>query len=1059
MKKILLLLLFAFIYKAAAFAQQNNEADQILKKSEFIFEGMVLKEDSVRDIKTGKLYKMHFTEVKKIFRGKNMMPGKTILLLTEVTYEQGGGDVIIHYPENWNPYPIVGKKAMFFTNSAQINTNSSLIKGETMIVTPIKIVFFQIINYYKGRADYAENKIGRGFEVFGYIFKNKEEYYNFLKQYSDITIPPLADEGFEKIPEDPDFHPGFPKGQIEQNNKEEKKSKKKENSSGSIEKLNQIDYAQHQKNYNDYMKYLQTKLQKQKNNPQNKSAGNSCKEFFISEYIDGPNKNKVIEIFNPSDSVKSLVGYSLKIFNNGAPTPLEVQLSGNVNPKETYVVAHPQADAQILSKANQTDVKMNFDGNDAVVLNKGTSTYIDKIGEIGVNPGVGGWTVPPSSSTKSHDLRRKIPIDEGEIDWNNGKNQWNSFPPDSSQNVKQHQNVCSASNDLSFSFANATESGTSPKYFEFDIMASANNNSTYFANCLLRIAYNSSAFGSSLVQNNKVTITKGSTYNTVTYIDPDANAIDETTSVLGVPFGDDWGQTSWNRTLVTTTPTQILHFKIEIQNCGQFSGIDFTDITFTPMFSSYTSNPTEDALTGTVSGYDNTTYDFGLDQELCPFKVTSFNSPVYPGSYYAGTTSNDYLLIINGNGFGATRGNGNVFFNNAHNGGQTQFKLDDTDFISWTDNQIQIRMPSEIKDTNVRKIPGSGMFNVQKDDGTFTPSNNPIDMPYAIINALDPSVPEGKIRIDLVNVNSSDPAAIIFRLDQSIINYSDPKAAAIVKRAVRDWYCEALVYFEVGNDTTINTIAKDGVSAIFFTPIVNNNPSALGGTKHWLKDCNDNSSKKHSFPVEIDIAIKENPSSPWFFDTTGAALPAGMTDFYEVILHELGHAALLQHITSPNASDDPQKLLFWAALAGPQTGLNRRYIKTNDQYGALNVVLKGETIIFNSCPENVSTLNLPPNQSCGTLGLPSHLFKSADFIIYPNPTENNFTVEFEIGINSNIQFTIYDYTGKQVQQIQKQQFQKGKYQEQINIERLTNGFYFFTANINGRIQTFKIIKM
>ena len=168
-----------------------------------------------------------------------------------------------------------------------------------------------------------------------------------------------------------------------------------------------IDYAQRLKNYNNYMQNLQMRMQ---NVAQNKS--NSCKEFFISEYIDGPNKNKVLEIYNPTDSIKSLNGYSIKIFQNGAPTPLEIQLQGNVNPKETYVISHPNADPDILAKANQTSNKMNFDGNDAVVLNQGISNYIDKIGEIGVNPGNGGWNVPPNGSTQLHDLRRKFPIDK-----------------------------------------------------------------------------------------------------------------------------------------------------------------------------------------------------------------------------------------------------------------------------------------------------------------------------------------------------------------------------------------------------------------------------------------------------------------------------------------------------------------------------------------------------------------------------------------------------------------------------------------------------------------------
>ena len=167
-----------------------------------------------------------------------------------------------------------------------------------------------------------------------------------------------------------------------------------------------------------------------------------CKDLFISEYIDGPNKNKVIEIFNPSDSVINLIGYSIKIFQNGAPTPLTVPLTGSINPKSTYVVSHPQASPAILAKTDQTHVWMNFDGNDAVVLNKGQSFYIDKIGEIGVNPGNSGWFVPPNGSTKDQNLRRKYPIDKGETDWNQGKNQWDIQPSDSIGNIKDHTNIC-----------------------------------------------------------------------------------------------------------------------------------------------------------------------------------------------------------------------------------------------------------------------------------------------------------------------------------------------------------------------------------------------------------------------------------------------------------------------------------------------------------------------------------------------------------------------------------------------------------------------------------------
>ncbi len=182
------------------------------------------------------------------------------------------------------------------------------------------------------------------------------------------------------------------------------------------------------------------------------SNGQGCSDVFISEYMDGPNKDKVIEIYNPSDQPIDLSTYSIKVFNNGAPTPLEIPLSGTLQSEETYVVSHPQADPAILLKADQTSVKMNFDGNDAVVLNKGQSTYIDKIGEIGVNPGQAGWNLQPTGSTKGQDLRRKFPVDQGETDWVQGQNQWEVMPAMAIDNIKDHTNTCNASTQLEVAF-------------------------------------------------------------------------------------------------------------------------------------------------------------------------------------------------------------------------------------------------------------------------------------------------------------------------------------------------------------------------------------------------------------------------------------------------------------------------------------------------------------------------------------------------------------------------------------------------------------------------------
>lgn len=169
--------------------------------------------------------------------------------------------------------------------------------------------------------------------------------------------------------------------------------------------------------------------------------GQNCNDLFISEYIDGVSKNKSIEIFNASDQPIALNNYAIQIFNNGAPTPLNIPLVGTLNSYEVYVVSHNLADAAILAETDQTDNNLNFDGNDAIVLVKGQSTYMDKIGEIGVNPGVNGWAVPPGT-TKDHTLIRKPVVQKGQPDWAIGATEWDTHPQPHTTDLGQHGNGC-----------------------------------------------------------------------------------------------------------------------------------------------------------------------------------------------------------------------------------------------------------------------------------------------------------------------------------------------------------------------------------------------------------------------------------------------------------------------------------------------------------------------------------------------------------------------------------------------------------------------------------------
>ena len=97
---------------------------------------------------------------------------------------------------------------------------------------------------------------------------------------------------------------------------------------------------------------------------------------------------------------------------------------------DVFVVAQASASAPILTQADQTNGSGWFNGDDAVVLRKG-STVIDVIGQIGVDPGSEWGT--GLASTADNTLRRKAGIEAGDpigSDAFTPSAQWNGFATD-----------------------------------------------------------------------------------------------------------------------------------------------------------------------------------------------------------------------------------------------------------------------------------------------------------------------------------------------------------------------------------------------------------------------------------------------------------------------------------------------------------------------------------------------------------------------------------------------------------------------------------------------------
>lgn len=151
-------------------------------------------------------------------------------------------------------------------------------------------------------------------------------------------------------------------------------------------------------------------------------------ELFFSEYIEGSSNNKALEIYNGTGGTINLAtgGYNVQMFFNGsASASLTINLTGSVAANDVYVLAQSLATATILAQADQTNSSGWFNGDDAVVLRKGT-TMIDVIGQIGFDPGSEWGT--GLISTADNTLRRKSTIIGGtRMVWTHSILPWNGM--------------------------------------------------------------------------------------------------------------------------------------------------------------------------------------------------------------------------------------------------------------------------------------------------------------------------------------------------------------------------------------------------------------------------------------------------------------------------------------------------------------------------------------------------------------------------------------------------------------------------------------------------------
>ncbi|RPD46246.1 hypothetical protein DNI29_14680 [Hymenobacter sediminis] len=257
-----------------------------------------------------------------------------------------------------------------------------------------------------------------------------------------------------------------------------------------------------------------------------------------------------------------------------------------------------------------------------------------------------------------------------------------------------------------------------------------------------------------------------------------------------------------------------------------------------------------------------------------------------PRSLTAGTNA---VLTISGSGFGPARGSGGVEFRNADDGGSTYTKANDDDYVSWSDTQIRVRVPSASASGNPA---GTGTVRVTTTDQQQVVSPVAVQIVYAVANVQDTRT---KQRAVPAHRNQNSTGGITFRFEPRFT--ANNAANAAWQRALATWRCQTGINWEVGEPRTSEGVKEDGENAVGFDSGTGLPANVLGRTTSYYRGCYLPGGGVTFYVQEIDMEFDDGVN--WQF---GPGIPSiTQFDFESVAVHELGHAQQLSHLILPTA--------------------------------------------------------------------------------------------------------------------------------------------------------------
>ncbi len=289
-------------------------------------------------------------------------------------------------------------------------------------------------------------------------------------------------------------------------------------------------------------------------------------------------------------------------------------------------------------------------------------------------------------------------------------------------------------------------------------------------------------------------------------------------------------------------------------------------------------------------------------------------------TFNSGVSNNPAMeMIINGSGFGTTPGT--IRFPNADAGGGINTFIFPTtttgaqsrqgapsDIISWTNNQIRIRVPRSAG-TGTMEVFNSANVSQGTAPITIDWAILPIYSDFALFAARTSQFPK------LIEDNTTGGYLFEMSTGGSATFFGNAAAKEAFRKAVNTWRCGTSIHWGLDlNAGTSAGFANDGTNVVIF-----DNTLATGVlgrcTSRYTASGNGNCNMHDTYwrVQEVDVQFRTAPtaSTTWNYNSTGTA--SNQYSFESVALHELGHGHGMGHVV------DPSKVMHFSIANGSES--------------------------------------------------------------------------------------------------------------------------------------------